>query len=196
VHAVTDDRVLGLPDFLDRARALALGPDIAIQLRGRLPGGPLLRLADRLRDLTSATGARLVIHDRPDVARLCGAHGVHLPRTGLPVPRTREILRAGVLVGRSVHAADEALAAHAEGADYVFLGNIWPTASHPGRPGLGPDAITRARPAPVVAIGGITPETAAAARRAGAIGVAAIRWLWDSADPGAAARTLRLSCSV
>jgi thiamine-phosphate pyrophosphorylase len=195
VHAVTDDRVLALPDFFDRARALARGPWVAIHLRGRLAGGPLLRLAERLRGLTAETGAQLLVHDRADVARLCGADGTHLPEGGLPVSRTRELLPAGALVGRSVHAPADADIAAAEGADYVFLGSIWETASHPGRPPLGPGAITASTAGRVIAIGGITPATAQEAVRAGAAGVAAIRALWDAADPGAAADALRVSCS-
>ena len=192
VHAVTDDRVLALPDFLERAAAVALGPDCAIHLRGRLPAQRLLDLADRLRALTAATGARLLIHDRVDIAILSGADGVHLPATGLPTGRARDALGPGALIGRSVHAPAEARAAAAEGNDYVFLGNIWETASHPGRPGIGPAGITAARPARVIAIGGVTAATAAQAAGAGAAGVAAIRSLWDAPDPAAAAGALRV----
>jgi thiamine-phosphate pyrophosphorylase len=192
VHAVTDDRVLALPDFLERAAAVALGPDCAIHLRGRLAAERLLDLADRLRTLTAATGARLLIHDRLDIAVLCGADGVHLPATGLPTARARDALGTGALIGRSVHSPTEARAAAAAGNDYVFLGNIWETASHPGRPGIGPAAITAARPARVIAIGGVTPATAARAVEAGATGIAAIRALWDAPDPAAAAGALRV----
>ena len=192
VHAVTDDRVLALPDFLERAAALALGPDCAIHLRGRLEGRRLLALADHLRRITAASGTRLLIHDRLDVAVLCGADGVHLPAAGVPTTRARAALPAGTLIGRSVHSPAEARAAAAEGNDYVFLGNIWPTASHPGRPGISPAAITGAGPARVIAIGGVTTAAAAEAAQAGAAGVAAIRALWDAADPAATARAFRV----
>lgn len=195
VHAVTDDRVLALPDFLDRARALALGPAVAIHLRGRLEGGPLLTLADRLRALTAPSATRLVIHDRLDVARLCGADGLHLPSAGLPVAAARRDLGPGPLLGRSTHAPDQVRAALDDGADWAFLGPIWATATHPDRTPLGTAAITAATatPAAIIAIGGITPERAAEARSAGASGIAAIRALWDARDPAAAARDLLLS---
>jgi thiamine-phosphate diphosphorylase len=192
VHAVTDDRVLALPDFLERAAALALGPDWAVHLRGRLPADHLLRLADQLRRLTAGSGTFLLVHDRLDIAILSGADGVHLPATGFPTTRARSALGPAALLGRSVHSPDEARAATADGSDYVFLGNIWETASHPGRPGIGPAALTAALPARVIAIGGVTLTTAALAARAGAAGVAAIRALWDAPDPAAAARTLRV----
>jgi thiamine-phosphate pyrophosphorylase len=198
VFAVTDDRVLALPDFLERARAVALGPEVALVLRGRAPGGPLLRLADALVALAAGSGTRVLVHDRLDVARLAGAAGVHLPGYGLPVAAARTELGPAPLLGRSTHTPAAATAALAEGADYVFLGNIWETATHPGRPPLGPDALAtvrRAAPASpgVVAIGGVTPDRATEARAAGAHGVAAVRAIWDPPDPAAAARALLLS---
>lgn len=193
VHAVTDDRVVALPDFLDRARALAVGPDIAIHLRARVSGNRLVSLADSLRDITASAGARLIIHDRADVARLCRADGVQLPGAGIPVERARGLVGEEALIGCSVHAPAEARSAMAAGANYVFLGNIWETPSHPGRPGLGVHAITEANVRGVIAIGGVTAERAALAAEAGAAGVAAIRTLWDAADPAAAVRTLRVS---
>jgi len=192
VHAVTDDRVLSLPDFLPRAAALALGPDYALHLRGSLEGRALLALADRLRTITAASGTRLLVHDRLDVARLCGADGVHLPAAGLPTRASRALLTPPALLGRSTHSAVEAREAAAEGCDYVFLGNIWETATHPGRAPIGTDAISAGRSASVIAIGGVTATTAPAAAAAGATGVAAIRALWDAPDPAAAAHALRV----
>lgn len=189
VHAVTDDRVLALPDFLARAAAIATVPDCAIHLRGRLPGDRLLALADHLRALTAGSSTRLLIHDRLDVAVLSGADGLHLPAAGFPATAARAALGPDRLLGRSIHDPAEAASA---GTDYVLLGNIWPTASHPGRSGLGPAAITAAQPARTVAIGGVTPATAPAAIAAGAAGVAAIRALWDAQDPGAAAHAFRV----
>lgn len=193
LHAVTDDRVLRLPDFLDRARAVSLGPEVALHLRGTLAARELLRLADALRPITAATGTRLIVHDRVDLARLCDADGVHLPGHGLPVAQVRRCLGAGILLGQSTHSGDAARSAVTAGADYAFLGAIWPTASHPDRAPLGAAALRDALPAPVIAIGGVTAPRAAEARAAGACGVAAIRALWDATDPAAAARALLLS---
>jgi thiamine-phosphate pyrophosphorylase len=194
VHAVTDDRVVALPDFLTRARALAQGPDVAIHLRAaRLSARNLLALADQLRAITRDSGTRLFVHDRVDLALLSAADGVHLPGSGLPVRPVRAYLGPGWLVGRSTHGAGEARAAIREGADYAFLGSIWPTASHPDRVPLGSDAITAARPGPVIAIGGVTAARSAEARARGASGVAAITALWDAPDPAAAVRALLLS---
>jgi thiamine monophosphate synthase len=75
-----------------------------------------------------------------------------------------------------------------EGADFLVVGNIYETLSHPGRPAAGLTLVTQTADLglPVIAIGGITPERAADVKAAGAYGVAAIRGLWMAADPAAA----------
>jgi thiamine-phosphate pyrophosphorylase len=103
------------------------------------------------------------------------------------------MLGPDVLIGRSTHSASEAREAHAAGADYVFLGPIWPTASHPDRAPLGVDVIAAAVPARIVAIGGVTPARTAQCREAGAWGVAAISALWGVEDSGAAAARFLVS---
>jgi thiamine-phosphate diphosphorylase len=205
VFAVTDDRVVQRPGFLERAGAIAAGADVAIVLRARMTGAALLDLADRLRAITARSGTRLLVHDRLDVARLAGADGVHLPATGFPVRAIRDDPGPGMLVGRSTHTPETAALALGDGADYVFLGNIWETETHPGRAPLGPAAIRAAvhaaetahgspstRP-PVIAIGGVTPERAREARDHGAGGAAAVRALWDAPDAAAAVRAFLLS---
>jgi thiamine-phosphate pyrophosphorylase len=95
-------------------------------------------------------------------------------------------------IGRSVHSADEAARAVEEGADFLLVGNIYETASHPGRPAAGL-ALVRAAAAlgrPVIAIGGVDAGRVREVRAAGAYGVAAISALWRAADPAAAALAL------
>ena len=192
LHAVTDDRVLRAPDFLHRANALAVGPEVAIHLRGRLSARELVQLASSLHEAIAPRGTQLFVHDRADVARLVGAMGLHLPGAGLPVAAARRVAVGIRWVGRSTHTPAEVAAAAAEGADYVFLGPIFPTASHPDRPPLGHAALGNAS-LPVVAIGGVTPDRVSACVAAGAYGGAAIRALWDADDPAAAARRFLLS---
>jgi thiamine-phosphate diphosphorylase len=87
---------------------------------------------------------------------------------------------------------DEAAAAVQEGADYLMVGTVYESASHPDRPAAGVDLVrqTSRLGIPVIAIGGITPDRTAEVREAGAYGVAAIRALWEAADPAAAALDL------
>jgi thiamine monophosphate synthase len=81
-----------------------------------------------------------------------------------------------------------------EGADFLVVGNIYETLSHPGRPAAGLPLVTQTAGLgrPVIAIGGITPERAAEVKAAGAYGVAAIRGLWMAADPAAATLAMLL----
>lgn len=192
LHAVTDDRVAGSGWFLERAGRLAAeaGPELAVHLRTRsLEGAALLRLAREVLEAVGPHGSWLVVNDRADVARAAGARGVVSGRGGLAAPEVRRVA-PGLAVGRSVHDAAEARGAAAEGADFLVAGAVYPTASHPGAApaGLGVVRDAAASGSPVIAIGGLTPERAAEVAEAGAAGVAAIRALWDAADPAAAAR--------
>ena len=193
LHAVTSSQILTLPDLGDRARAIGHSPDVALHVRSRdLPGRALTRLAARVGEATEQAGAWVFVNDRADVALLAGVRGVHLPADGLPTDRVRDLVGPDVWIGRSTHTPEEARRATDAGADYVFLGPIWETPSHPGRPGLGPGIIEDAQPARVVAIGGITPDRIPACRDAGAYGVAAVAALWHADDPGSAAATMLL----
>jgi thiamine-phosphate pyrophosphorylase len=181
---VTDDGVLALPDFEERVRSLARSPLIAVHLRSSsLPGGKLLEHAKHLRQ----AGARIIMNDRVDLIAAGRALGVHLPARGLPVATARQLLGATALIGRSTHDPDEARAASDAGADYVFLGPIWETPSHPRTPGIGLEAIRRAAPARIIAIGGVTPARTPRCLEAGAWGGAAISALWLTGDVAAAA---------
>jgi thiamine-phosphate pyrophosphorylase len=194
LHAITNQEILQRPDFISQAAALAAAGEMALHIRSpETPGRALHELAVAVG--SAAPAAAVIVNDRVDVAVLAAASGVHLPEQGLPIEGTRRLLGPEPWIGRSVHSAAAARAATAEGADYVLLGPIWETPSHPGRAGIGPDAIAEARPARVIAIGGVTPERVAACLGAGAYGVAAISALWASSDPRSAAHTMLLSLS-
>jgi thiamine-phosphate pyrophosphorylase len=113
-----------------------------------------------------------------------------LGRDDLAPADARRVLHGWI--GCSVHTLDEATAAVGQGADFLMVGNVYETASHPGRPAAGLDLIrqTSRLGVPVIAIGGITVACAPEVRDAGAYGVAAIRALWDAPDPAAAALDL------
>ncbi|MDQ3337461.1 MAG: thiamine phosphate synthase [Myxococcota bacterium] len=171
--AITDRRMMA-PGALTRVRA-----DI-IQVREKdLEGGPLLALVRE----AMATGARVMVNDRADVAVAAGAYGVHLPERGMSVADVRAL---GVeVIGVSRHSLDGVRRALDEGADIIQLGPIWRTPGK-GEP-LGPLVLEGARAligtrAQLVAVGGIeTQERVKSALRAGADGVAAIRAVWSGA---------------
>ncbi|HYL20620.1 MAG TPA: thiamine phosphate synthase [Gemmatimonadales bacterium] len=188
LHAITDERIARRPDVGDIAQQLAVvgGADLALHARGRLLSGlEHVELANRL---SAYPPSRLFVNDRLDVALAAGAAGVQLGHSSLDVDEARR-LDAGWWIGKSVHDLPEAEAAHASGADYLVVGPVFPTPTHPDREPLGAErlgAIARLG-IPTIAIGGVTPERISAVRNAGAHGIAAIRALWDAADPTRAA---------
>jgi thiamine-phosphate pyrophosphorylase len=190
LHVVTDDEVVGRPDFVDCARLILRmgGPDIVFHLRApRASGRRLHGLARAV--VGHGEDALLLVNDRIDVA-LAAADGAQVGGRGVRVRDARWMLGPDRLLGASVHTAAEAIDAAAKGADFVIAGTIWPTPSHPGRGGVGLGLIREIASAniPVVAIGGVTPERAVEAREAGAAGIAVIRGVWDAVDPAGAVR--------
>jgi len=157
--------------------AVQAGVDL-IQVRERdLEGAALSVLVTEVVRLTRATGTRVVVNERLDVALACGADGVHLRGDSISAARARSMAPAGFLIGRSVHGADEAVRAAPE-VDYLIAGTVFPTPSKPGRHeflGLeGLTAIGRAVTVPVLAIGGVSMDRIGLVAEAGAAGLAAI----------------------
>ena len=162
-----------------------------VQLREKdLAAAQLVPLADRLRAITEGK-ALLIVNSRLDVAQVC-ADGVHLPERGASVAATRRLAGDGLIIGRSVHSVEEAVKAQEEGADYVQVGAIFPTRSHPGPPaGLALLESVAARVSiPILAVGGITAGNVGQVMRAGARGAAVISAILGAPSPGAAARRL------
>ncbi len=186
------DRALcrGADGLLAAAGAAVSGGADAVQLREKdLPDDEMLALALRLREATRGR-ALLLLNGPLNVALAVGADGVHLPEDAPPVLRPR----AGFLVGRSVHSAEAARRAGAEGADYLVAGPIYETRSHTGVQPAGLtliEEIARAVRVPVLAIGGVTAGRVEEVVRAGASGVAVISAVLAQPDPRAAAEALR-----
>jgi thiamine-phosphate diphosphorylase len=189
LHAVTDERIARRADLGAIIDELAAGggPELAFHARGRcLSGLEHYKLAVRL---SAAAPARLFVNDRLDVALAAGAAGVQLSASSLD-PAAARALNPAWWIGRSVHDWDEAEAAAALGADYLLVGPVYATTTHPDHTPLGLARLARivGLGLPVIAIGGVTPERVAELRRAGVHGVAAIRALWDAPAARSAAR--------
>lgn len=183
--------VLPLVDAVEQA--LRVGIEM-VQLRERdLPPAELLPLAAELRKLTLGR-ALFVINADVELALAVAADGVHLPERGASPARVRARMGSGCLVGRSVHSVEAARQALAEGADYVHVGAVYATESHPGQAPAGLDLVREVRAAvsgPVLAVGGITPGNARQVIAAGADGVAVIGAILGSDEPGRAIWELR-----
>ena len=190
IHAVTDASLLARPDLAIRAAALAAGGSgIALHARDRAaPVGTLAGVAARFVALARPAEASVFVSARADVAAAVGAQGVQLAIDDLTPADARAVLPHG-WIGRSVHDLAEASGARDEGADFLMVGPVYQTASHPGRTPAGPSLVAACAGLglPVIAIGGVSADRIPELRRAGAYGVAAIRGLWLADDPARAA---------
>jgi len=158
-------------------RAVEAGIDL-IQIRERdLDAVDLAAVVAEIAALARGSATKVLVNDRVDIAVASGADGVHLRADSIPPEAARQLLPAWMLVGRSVHTRDEAVAA-APHVDFLIAGTVFPTPSKPAearRLGVeGLSEIARAVPVPVIAIGGITVEAMPTLAAAGAAGAAAI----------------------
>ena len=173
------------------AEALLAGGARCLQLRWKpAPPRDVLEAARAIRLLAHAAGALFLVNDRPDLAILAAADGVHLGQDDLPLAAARRVLGPGRVVGLSTHDPDQARRAADAGADYVAVGPVYATTSKVNAlTPRGPDLVRAARavvPCPLVAIGGIDVTTAQDVIAAGADAVAMIGALVRAPDPGTA----------
>lgn len=160
----------------------------AIQLRVKqAPSRDFFHLASQLTLLLQAASIPFIINDRVDIALACGADGVHLGQQDLPLEVARKILGPNKIIGLSVNTVAEAWEAEKKGADYLGVGPIFPTSSKKDiRNLLGLSGLKKIREAtslPLMAIGGINLDNAAAVLQAGADGVAVISAILGAANP-------------
>lgn len=196
LHVLVGDAEAGRGDVGGLAdELLAAGDgDLALHLRLReATGRRIHELAARVRDGVDRHGGWCVVNDRVDVALTAGADAVQLGGESLPVTAARRALEGEAAVGRSVHGVGAARRAARDGANYLVLGTIYPTPSHPERPGAGPGLVEEVAGIgpPVIAIGGIDADRVPEVRSAGARGIAVRRAVWEADDPAEAVRELR-----
>ena len=196
---VTDRTVDDPNTLMERiGEAVAGGVDM-VQLREKdLPGRELLRLATSLKETISGR-ALLIINERVDVAVAVGADGVQLGEEAMPLAAARHIVGPQALLGRSVHSEEGGAEARAEGAQFLIVGSMFATRSHPGATPAGSSLLRNigrllvypAAPVPLIGIGGITESNLGEVMQAGATGVAVITSILASPDPRQQARKLK-----
>jgi thiamine-phosphate pyrophosphorylase len=189
------DQSAGRPTPLVVEEALKGGVDI-VQLREySLRDKELLAMAHRVRELTLRHGALFIVNNRPDIAELADADGVHLGQDDMPVFEARKVLGDGKIVGVSTHAPDQAKEAVADGADYLGVGPVFATPTKAGRPGVTVEYVRQVaalHPSiPFFAIGGIDLSNLPRVLDAGADRVAVVRAITGAPDPKAAAAELK-----
>jgi thiamine-phosphate diphosphorylase len=186
------DPFVGDDACFDRVDAAIQGGVDAVHLRSPAASARALYAAGlRLNDLC-ADRADLIVNDRIDVAMALGAAGVQLGARSLTATDARRVAQS-LEIGVSIHGFDPATPVPPE-ADWLLVGTIFPSASHPGEPGVGLETIRKWRSRTersIVAIGGVTGATVPGVIAAGADGVAVISAILASDDPFAASRALR-----
>jgi thiamine-phosphate pyrophosphorylase len=170
------------------------GADV-IQLREKtLPDRELLVRARNVRRWTRKAGVLFIVNDRPDVARLVEADGVHLGQDDMPVKDARRVLGADALIGVSTHDIEQVRQAVLDGASYIGVGPTFPSATKTFEEFPGLDFLRAALAETTLsafAIGGINPQTIAAVTAAGAHRVAVGHAIAKADDPRSAAAILR-----
>jgi thiamine-phosphate pyrophosphorylase len=197
LYLLATSSVARLP-LTDAVSAAIDGGVDLVQLREKeMEDGDFHELADELRLLCAARDVPFVVNDRAFAARLAGADGVHVGQEDLSVAEARAIVGPDAFVGVSTHDAEELARALTDGADYVGVGSVFPTATKgrdvtvSGAAALAPLALrAEAAGVPAFAIGGITPDNAGEVVAAGFRRIAVCAGILATDDPAAAARRL------
>ena len=195
LYLVTDSTDRDMKSFCALVEQALQGGVTLVQLREKsATSREFYQRALRLKEVTDRHQVPLIINDRLDIALAIDAAGLHIGQEDLPVAVARRLLGPDRILGATAATVADALAAQADGADYLGSGAVYPTGTKPGKaiPPLPVLAqIKQAVRIPVVAIGGITADNIGPVRQAGVDGAAVVSAIMDSADPAAAARTLK-----
>jgi len=177
-----------LPDnFTDTLKAVFEAGDIAclqLRLKQATSDALILQAADKLMPIAQTHRVAFLINDRPDLAKQCGADGVHIGQQDMPYAQARALVGAGAIIGVTCHNSRHlAMLAAEAGADYVAFGAFYPTTTK-SPPSQAEPAIlqwwqTCMQP-PCVAIGGITTQNAAPLIAAGADFLAVCQGVWHA----------------
>ncbi len=192
LYVILDAALLTVPEA-ECAQELATAGVRLLQYRNKgASARELFESSKKLASLLSLQGVSFVVNDRPDVAALTGANGVHVGQQDLGVEETRRVVGTEKLVGVSTHNLEEFQNAAASSADYIAVGPIFATGTKSNTdPAVGTEFIRKVRlltDKPIVAIGGVTLQRAPEIIGAGADSVAVISDILGAPEPAARAR--------
>ncbi|MBT8484698.1 MAG: thiamine phosphate synthase [Phycisphaerales bacterium] len=171
---------------------LAARPD-CVQLREKQQDDATILARARSLVRRAAPATTVIVNDRPDIAVLSGAHGVHVGQDDLPAAAVRRLVGPDLLVGVSTSRLDQAERARHDGADYCGIGPMFSSSTKP-KPVAGPAyaaAYINWDRLPHLAIGGITPTNVTELATLGVRGVAVSAAVCRAPDPAAAIGALR-----
>ena len=180
LYLITDRKLIADSCSLTAAVKQALKGGVkAVQLREKdMETRDLLKLAYKMRELTSEYRAQLFINDRFDIALAVHADGVHLTQNSMPVEVVRRVVKKKLLIGVSTHSMKEAGDAEKGGADFITMGPVYRTSSKlKYGPPVGLDALEKVCwkiKIPVFALGGVKSNRIEKVMGTGAHGAAMI----------------------
>lgn len=196
LYGILDTGYLAPENFATAAAELVAGGAGLLQIRAKRESPVVIEaLARAVLPVTRAAGVPLILNDFPEIAATVGCEGVHVGQEDTAVARARALVGAGSIIGKSTHSLAQAVAAQAEGADYIGFGPLFATPTKPGRPAIGLGNIAevhRLVSLPVFCIGGIKLANLAEVRAAGARRVVIVSEMLGAADKtGYAAAVVR-----
>ncbi len=195
LYAITDFKRWS-EDELTRIKEACRGGADIIQLRSKtLDRDILIETGKAIRDVTAEEGVLFIVNDDPEIALAVGADGVHLGQDDRPISAARKIFgKKHLLIGKSTHSVEQAIAAEKEGADYIGIGPIFSTPTKLRYGAVGLQLIKEVKNVvriPTVAIGGIDASRIPSVIKAGADRVAVVRAVFGASDVYEAAKKLK-----
>lgn len=195
LYAVTDRTWLGEATLAQQVEQAIQGGVSCVQLREKeLDSEAFAQEAVQIRQLCLRHHIPFLINDNVDLALRCDADGVHVGQHDMAAAEARRKLGSDKILGVSVQTVAQAVAAQQQGADYLGVGAVFPTASKADAdsvPYASLQAICQAVDIPVVAIGGISLSNVQQLEGSGICGIAVISAIFASLDIAQAARQLR-----
>lgn len=200
LYVIIDTQMLKGRGHIEVARQVIQGGARTIQLRDKLQSKKeLLPIAQQLKNLCAEHGVLFIMNDYLDLALETDADGLHVGQDDLPVRVARKLLPMDKILGASARTLEQATAAQSEGADYLGVGAMYPTATKETAEVVGLERLRQIKQAislPLVAIGGITRDNAAEVIAAGADSVAVISAILGAESPEKASRQIVDSIEV
>ena len=172
LYGILDLSYVEPPRVVEMARLMLEGGVEVLQLRAKRHGPEtILSVAQSLSPLCRKKGVPFILNDYPELVSASGADGIHVGQDDLSVSEARRLAGPGALVGKSTHSLEQAVAASAEGADYIGFGPLFATPTKPDYVPIGLEDIARVHArvsVPIFCIGGIKRENLSVVTSAGA----------------------------
>lgn len=200
LYAVTDRSWLGEQTLYQQVKQALSGGATCIQLREKdLDQEEFLREALEIRDLCRSFDVPFIINDNVELAIQCNADGVHVGQSDMQAGKVRQLIGPDKILGVSAQTMEQAKLAEENGADYLGVGAVFPTATKDDAKPVAHETLRKIADSvsiPICAIGGINKENLPQLSGTGIDGVALVSAIFASKDIEAECRRLRLLCET